>query len=169
MDRFPLPCLAIEVVFSPGSPLNLRSPVLFHIPPLKPPSGPSGGGLAPAPGAGDRPRLRPRAGPRPSRHLRASAQEPPELSPPTPRLLCCSSWPCSQECTGLAEPSPAPLRRRGEGLGEDRRRRRSWRGGAREPGGPGAPRARSWRHLMTPGVPRREQEMGEGCGPELLQ
>lgn len=145
-----LPRLAIGVVFNPGNPLGPGSPAPFPLPPLKPALSSSMEARRRPGGAGVDPRLRPHASPRPSSHLRASAPQPPALSLPTTRLLCCSSWPCSLECTGLAEPSPAPLRgdwgrawaRKSKGREKLERRspsfgglsaRRGWGGGIREP------------------------------------
>lgn len=77
-----LPRLAIGVVFSPGSPLGLRSPAPFPLPPLKPTPSPSMEARLRLGSAGVGPRLRPHASPRPSSHLRAGAPQPPELSLP---------------------------------------------------------------------------------------
>lgn len=117
---------------SPGNPscLQPREPLGPPIsgpipsPTIKTTSRPRAGGQERAGSAGLRPRHRPRADPGPSRHLRRSAPQPPDFSPPTTRLLCCSSSHGSLECTGLAEPSPAPPPPRlGEGLAKGGKRR----------------------------------------------
>lgn len=86
----------------PGPPISSPIPS----PTIKTTSWPRDGGQARAGGAGLGPRLRPRASPPPRRPLRVTAPQPPDFSPPTTRLLCCSSSLGSLECTGLAEPSP---------------------------------------------------------------
>lgn len=103
----------------PGPPIS--SPILS--PTMKTTSRPRDGGQAQA-RVRDCLWLRPRASPRPRSHLRPSAPQPPGFSPPTTQLLCCSSSFGSLECTGLAEPSPAPPPPRlGEGLAEGGKRR----------------------------------------------
>lgn len=128
---------------SPGDPscLQPREPLGPPIsgpipsPTIKTTSGPRAGGQERAGSAGLRPRHRPRAKPGPSRHLRPSVPQPPDFSPPTTRLLCCSSSHGSLECTGLAEPSPAPppprLGEGGTGQGREEEGRGRKRGRAR--------------------------------------
>lgn len=128
------------------------------------------GSQARAGGVGLGPPLRPGAKPRPSRHLRASSPQPPDFSPPTPRLLCCSSSLGFLECTGLAEPSAAPPPPRlGEGLAEGGKRRGGdARKEERGPQPPWAPKGTGQGALVTPPA-ILGQEMGGNRGPVLRQ
>lgn len=112
---------AIRVVFSPGSPLGPQSPTAF---PLKTIFQPRDGGRARAGGGGYLPGFASAPARGPAATFARARRRPPTSPPPTPRLLCCSSSLGSLECTGLAEPSPAPPPPRlGEGLAEGGRRR----------------------------------------------
>lgn len=122
--------LAIQVIFTPWSPLGPQSPAPFLLPPLKPPPGPAmEARRGPGCGTGS-PAPRPRASPPPRRPLRVRAPQPPDFSPPTARLLCCSDSLGSLECTGLAELKPC--RPPPHGWGRDRPREGERRGGMRK-------------------------------------
>lgn len=123
------PRLAIQVVFSPGSPLGPQSPAPFPLPPLKPTPSPAREARR-GPGVRVQLRLRPRASPRPSSHLRPSAPQPPSSPRRRPgSFVALARWALWNARASRSQARP-PCAEAGGGTGR-RRRGEMGRGGER--------------------------------------